>query len=67
VDRTARGIQAKAEHSQVLPAPVQLPLELSDALLRVAQRSGLMQLIDDLVHFVVNYAGAFFPGVLHKD
>jgi hypothetical protein len=50
-----------------LPAPVQLPLELSDALLRVAQRSGLMQLIDDLVHFVVNYAGAFFPGVLHKD
>ena len=46
--------------------PVQLPLELSDALSRVAQRSELLQLIDDLLHFVVNNGGAFFPGVFHK-
>jgi hypothetical protein len=34
--------------------------------LRVAQRAELLQVIDDLLHFVVNH-GAFFPGVLHED
>jgi hypothetical protein len=46
---------------------VQLPLELSDALSRVAQRPELLQLIDDLLQFVVNHGGASFPGVLHQN
>jgi hypothetical protein len=40
---------------------VQLPLELPDALSRVAKRSELLQLIDDLVHRVVNHGRASFP------
>jgi hypothetical protein len=35
---------------------VQLPLELSDALARMAQRPQLLQLSDDLLHFDVNHA-----------
>lgn len=46
--------------------PVQLPLELSDPLSCAAQRSELLQLIDELLHFIVNHGRAFFPGVLHK-
>jgi hypothetical protein len=45
--------------------PVQLPLELSDALSRVAQRSQLLELFDDLLHFVINHGRASFPGALH--
>jgi hypothetical protein len=45
--------------------PVQLPLELSDALSRVAQRSQLLELIEDLLYFVVNHGRASFPGALH--
>ena len=46
--------------------PVQLPLQLSDALPRVAQRPEPLQLIDDLLDFVVNHGKASFPGVCHK-
>jgi len=46
---------------------VQLPLELSDALARVAQRSQLLQLIDDLLHFLVNHVRASFCGVCHNN
>ena len=47
--------------------PVQLSLELSDALSRVAKRSDLLQLIDDLAHFVVNHGRASFPGVFDEN
>lgn len=47
--------------------PVQLSLELSDALPRVAKRSELLQLIDDLVHLMVEHGRASFPGVFDKN
>jgi len=46
---------------------VQLPLELSDALSRVAKRSELLQLIDDLFHCVINHGRASFPGVFDEN
>jgi hypothetical protein len=45
---------------------VQLPLELPDVLSRVAQRPELLQLIDDLLHFLVNHVRVSFSGVSHK-
>ena len=46
--------------------PVQLPLQLPDALAGVTQRSQFLQLIDDLLDLVVTHGRASFRGVCHK-
>ena len=49
------------------PLPVQLPLELPDPLSGVPQRPELLQLVDDLLHFVINHGSASFPSVCTKN